>query len=70
MGFIAQEVAPICPEVVFIDDSDENLFHFLQYDRMCALLCEGIKEQQALIVSLTDRLTSCESRLTALESRP
>ena len=67
MGFIAQEVISICPEVVFIDESDENRFHFMQYDRMCALLCEGIKEQQALITSLTSRVASLEARLTALE---
>jgi hypothetical protein len=67
MGFIAQEVKEVCPEVVVVDDSDENQWHFMQYDKLTALLCEGIKEQHALITDLTSRLTNLESQMAALQ---
>ena len=69
MGFIAQEVELVCPEVVVIEDSEDH-FRFMQYDKLTALLCEGIKEQQALITTLTSRVASLEARLTALEGNP
>ena len=43
-GFIAQELLPHAPECVFVDTSDENNYHYVQYDKLTALLCEGIKE--------------------------
>jgi len=60
MGFIAQEVAEVVPEVVFVDTTDENNWHFLQYDRMVALLTEGVKE-------LSSKVTSLQARIAALE---
>jgi hypothetical protein len=63
MGFIAQEVLPIVPEVVWIDESDENRYHFLKYDKLTALLCEGIKE-------LLGKVTTLEARIAALEGNP
>ena len=60
MGFVAQEVLPIVPEVVFIDESDENRYHSLKYDKLTALLCEGIKE-------LLGKVTALEARVAALE---
>ena len=62
MGFVAQEVLPIVPEVVWIDDSDENRYHFLKYDKLTALLCEGIKE-------LLGKVTTLEAKVAALEAR-
>jgi len=56
---VAQEVLPIVPEVVWIDESDER-YHFLKYDKLTALLCEGIKE-------LLGKVTALEGRVAALE---
>ena len=60
MGFVAQEVLPIVPEVVYIDENDENRYHSLKYDKLTALLCEGIKE-------LLGKVTALEARIAALE---
>ena len=59
MGFIAQEVQEVVPEVVFVDETTDDNWHFLQYDRMVALLCKGVKE-------LSSKVTSLEARVTAL----
>ena len=61
MGFVAQEVLPIVQEV--IDESDENRYHSLKYDKFTALLCEGIKE-------LLGKVTTLEARVSALEANP
>jgi hypothetical protein len=50
MGFIAQEVAPIVPEVVYSGVSGEQ--YGLKYQNMAALFVEAIKEQQSQIENL------------------
>ena len=42
----------------------------MQYDRLVALLGEGIKEQQTQIDSLTSQLDSLTARVAALEGNP
>ncbi len=51
LGFIAQEVEKILPEVVQTDKSTDG-FKSVQYDKVVALLVEAIKEQQKQINSL------------------
>ena len=63
MGFVAQEVLPIVPEVVYIDENDENRYHSLKYDKLTALLCEGIKE-------LLGKVNVLEAKVSALEGNP
>jgi len=70
MGFIAQEVKQVVPEVVVVDAEGPEQYHFMQCDRLTALLCEGIKEQQALISSLTSQLNSLADRVARLEGNP
>jgi hypothetical protein len=41
MGLIAQEVKPIVPEVVMVDDDGYRL---MCYDKLVALLIESVKE--------------------------
>jgi hypothetical protein len=65
MGFIAQEVLPVLPEAVYIDKSDENRYHFLKYDKLTALLCEGIKELLGKVSSLEARVQSLEAAAAA-----
>ena len=70
MGFIAQEVVETVPEVVWIDKSEPEQYHFMQYDRLTALLCEGIKEQQVIIEQMAARVTALEAKVNTLEGNP
>jgi len=64
IGFIAQEVKPIVPEVVVVDlENDPDQYHFLQYDKLTALLCAGIKE-------LLSEVNSLKTRIAVLEGNP
>jgi hypothetical protein len=47
IGFIAQDVCEVCPEFVQQDD-ETNIMH-LKYEKMTALLVEGIKDMQHII---------------------
>ncbi len=49
IGLIAQEVLPVVPEIVYKDSAG---YYSLDYDRLVALLIEGMKDQQAQIDSL------------------
>lgn len=51
LGFIAQEVEKVLPEVVFKDTTPEE-YRSIKYDKVVALLVEAIKEQQKQIDSL------------------
>jgi len=51
LGFIAQEVEKIIPEVVTKDKTKEE-YRSVKYDKLVALLVEAIKEQQKQIDSL------------------
>jgi hypothetical protein len=46
IGFIAQEVEEVVPEVVFTDFTEDKI-KSIAYQNLTALLTEGIKEQQA-----------------------
>ena len=56
VGVIAQDVQAVLPEVVD-DDTD---FLQVRYSELVPLCIKAIQEQQALIQSLTDRLTALE----------
>ncbi len=51
LGFIAQEVEKIVPEIV-IKDKTKDEYRSVKYDKLVALLVEAIKEQQKQINSL------------------
>jgi hypothetical protein len=51
LGFIAQEVEKIVPEIVTKDKTKEE-YRSVKYDKLVALLVEAIKEQQKQIDSL------------------
>jgi hypothetical protein len=51
LGFIAQEVEKVLPEVVQTEKTAEG-YKAIQYDKLVALLVEAIKEQQKQIDSL------------------
>jgi hypothetical protein len=62
IGFIAQEVKEVVPEVVVVDENSEEQYHFMQYDKLTALLCEGIKELVAKVNSLEARVATLEGQ--------
>lgn len=64
IGFIAQEVNKIIPEVV--DDSGE--FYSMQYAPITALLVEAIKDQQKIIENLKTQNSELETRLSKIEN--
>jgi hypothetical protein len=55
IGFIAQEVQQVVPEVV--DEGPDGMFS-LSYQQLIPFLVEAIKEQQAEIDELRARLTA------------
>ncbi len=66
IGFIAQDVYKIFPEVVVYDDSTD--IYGIEYARMVPLLVEAIKEQQVLIESLQAEIKSGRLKSTAQSS--
>lgn len=70
IGFIAQEVREIVPEVVYTNPVDGYLG--LNYAELTALLVEAVKEQQVLIDALRSRseeVAALQTRVRQLESR-
>ena len=67
-GFIAQEVAEVLPELVddYIYNTDENgnniIKKSLKMGDILPTLVKAIQEQQAIITTLTDRITALEAR--------
>ncbi|MBP6754875.1 MAG: tail fiber domain-containing protein [Bacteroidia bacterium] len=55
MGFIAQEVEQVVPEVVQSENTTEG-YKSVQYDKIVALLVEAIKEQQKQIEQLQQKV--------------
>ena len=65
IGFIAQEVEQIVPEVVSTEKIDAVDFDVkrVDYEKMVALLTEAIKEQQTQIESLKSEVQELKSQL-------
>jgi len=57
---IAQDVQAVLPEAVSASDDDQGTLN-LRYSEIIPLLVAAIKEQQAIIQSLTARITALES---------
>jgi hypothetical protein len=57
IGFIAQEMELIIPEVVSGEEGSKGI----AYGNINAVLVKAIQEQQALITQLTARITALES---------
>jgi hypothetical protein len=62
LGFIAQEVEKIIPEVVMKDVKDG--YYKIDYPRLNAIVVEGIKEQQVFIDDINKQITQLENILT------
>ena len=57
IGFLAQELKEVFPEVVFLD-STSNLYS-VNYTRLVPVLVEAMKEQQAQIDELKNMIENC-----------
>ncbi len=66
IGFIAQEIEKIFPEMVF---TDEKGYKSVDYSRLTPVLVEAIKEQQKMINELKTNNQKLESNNQKLESR-
>ena len=62
LGFIAQEVEKIFPEVVW---DDKFGFKTLQYDVLVAVGIAAVKDNQLRINNLKDNLTNLKEKLNA-----
>jgi len=58
IGFIAQEMELLVPEVVTGQEGSKGI----SYGNLVAIAFKAIQEQQALIQSLTTRLTTLENK--------
>ncbi|GJL63710.1 MAG: hypothetical protein NPIRA04_23640 [Nitrospirales bacterium] len=65
IGFLAQEVESVFPEVVFTDTEGNKS---LSYSRLTPVLVEAIKEQQALIQEQASALKGMMAKITKLET--
>ena len=63
VGFIAQEVYEVQPELVYIDNSTDDKYMSLRYDRFSALHNEAIKELHQIIIQLKDRIEVLENKI-------
>jgi len=71
LGLIAQEVEKVIPNIVHEhqmpllndDEEDETLYKTVDYEKMVAVLIEGMKEQQTQIDSLKSELTEIKGKL-------
>jgi hypothetical protein len=63
LGFIAQEVYDVQPELVYVDKSTDDKFMSLKYDRFSALHNEAIKELLNKINKLEERLNMLENKI-------
>jgi hypothetical protein len=64
-GFIAQDIETVFPELVseFQDGiDDETMYKSVGYSGLIPTLVKAIQEQQALITTLTDRITALEAK--------
>jgi hypothetical protein len=64
LGFVAQELEQVLPEAV---RTDSEGYKAVAYDKLTALLTEGIKEQQTEIRSQQTEIATLKARNAAME---
>jgi len=65
IGFIAQEVAKLIPEVCALDEAGKG--RGIDYSRLSALIAEAIKAQQVQIKTQKDKITLIKEIITKLQ---
>lgn len=66
LGFLAQEVERVLPELVF---TDSNGYKSVDYARLTAVLVEAIKEQQKIIAELKIKVKDGENKIDKLNEQ-
>jgi hypothetical protein len=66
MGFIAQEVEPIIPEIV-VKPSKPEEFYAMRYEQLIPVLTKAIQEQQAIINDLKKTVSEVNAKNERLE---
>ena len=64
IGFIAQEILKIFPEVVFTSPTDGN--YGVNYPKLIPVLTKAIQEQQLVIETQAQQLAAFEAKLALL----
>jgi hypothetical protein len=60
IGFVAQEIAHVMPELVFKSTTTDESFYQVKYHDIIALCLEAIKEQSEVIDSKETKLEQLE----------
>lgn len=68
LGFIAQELEKVLPEVVKVNE-DKDKTYGVYYSDIIPVLTKAIQEQQGIIEQLKQQNTTLEQRIKALESK-
>ena len=59
IGFVAQEIAHVLPELVFKENNGKDLYK-VKYNDMIALCLEAVKEQEEKLKTKEERLNKIE----------
>ena len=60
IGFIAQEIEHVFPELVFKARNDENAMYMVKYNDVIAICLEAIKEQSDMLNNSLTKLERLE----------
>jgi len=61
VGFIAQDVYEIIPEIVYKPDDTEKELWGMQYEKLTPILVKGIQEQQTEIENLNNTINQLKT---------
>jgi hypothetical protein len=64
IGFIAQEIEHVFPELVFKANNSENAMSMVKYHDIVAICLEAIKEQSGMLDSSLIKLERLEGLIT------
>jgi hypothetical protein len=64
IGFIAQEIEHVFPELVFKARNDENAMYMVKYNDVIAICLESIKEQSDMLNNSLTKLERLEELVT------
>ena len=63
IGFIAQEIENVFPELIYKNENGESSFLRLKYDEIVAICLEAIKEQSLFLENSESKIENLEKRL-------
>ncbi len=67
LGFIAEEVGAVLPEIVVYEKDDSGNAKSMDYSKISAVLVEAIKEQQALILNQATKIQAQTKRIEQIQ---